>query len=114
MAKALPVHSDGKVVGHVIMCPACGCGHLFDGRWAFNGDTEKPTFSPSMLVRGQRYPSGRQFPNDDEHKRMMAGEDFRPQMVPTWCHSFVTDGRIEYLADCTHALKGRTVDLPDV
>lgn len=29
------------------------------------------------------------------------------------CHSFVTDGRIQFLADCTHDLAGLTVDLPD-
>jgi hypothetical protein len=26
---------------------------------------------------------------------------------------FVTDGRIQFLGDCTHALAGQTVDLPD-
>ena len=30
------------------------------------------------------------------------------------CHSFVTDGRIQFLSDCTHALAGQTVDLPDI
>ena len=30
------------------------------------------------------------------------------------CHSFVTDGRIQFLADCTHPLAGQTVDLPEV
>ena len=29
------------------------------------------------------------------------------------CHSFVTNGRIQYLGDCTHKLAGQTVDLPD-
>jgi hypothetical protein len=29
------------------------------------------------------------------------------------CHSFVTDGRIQFLTDCTHAFAGRTVDLPE-
>jgi hypothetical protein len=29
------------------------------------------------------------------------------------CHSFVTDGRIQFLSDCTHELAGQTVDLPD-
>lgn len=28
------------------------------------------------------------------------------------CHSFVTDGCIQYLGDCTHRLAGQTVDLP--
>jgi len=30
------------------------------------------------------------------------------------CHSFVTDGRIQFLGDCTHNLAGQTVDLPEI
>lgn len=30
------------------------------------------------------------------------------------CHSFVTDGRIQFLTDSWHSLKGQTVDLPVV
>ncbi|WP_366931121.1 hypothetical protein [Microbacterium sp.] len=30
------------------------------------------------------------------------------------CHSFVRDGRIEYLTDCTHPLAGGQVDLPEL
>jgi hypothetical protein len=29
------------------------------------------------------------------------------------CHSFVTNGKIQFLADCTHKLAGQTVELPD-
>jgi hypothetical protein len=29
------------------------------------------------------------------------------------CHSFVTDGRIQFLNDCTHPLAGQTVDIPE-
>jgi hypothetical protein len=28
------------------------------------------------------------------------------------CHSFVTDGRIQFLGDCTHHPVGQTVPLP--
>ena len=27
------------------------------------------------------------------------------------CHSFVTDGKIRFLNDCTHEMAGETVDL---
>ena len=37
-----------------------------------------------------------------------------PGDPPEVCHSFVTDGRIQFLNDCTHALAGQTVDLPDM
>lgn len=35
---------------------------------------------------------------------------------PKWgrcCHSFVVDGRMQFLGDCTHALAGQMVDIPD-
>ncbi|MCZ4340562.1 hypothetical protein O4H52_03015 [Sphingomonadaceae bacterium G21617-S1] len=31
---------------------------------------------------------------------------------PAVCHSFVRNGQIEFLSDCTHALAGQTVPLP--
>jgi hypothetical protein len=34
--------------------------------------------------------------------------------LPQRCHSFVRNGRIEFLGDCTHALASQTVDLPDL
>ena len=85
------MNQDGQHGGWMIHCPACGYGHLFDDRWTFNGDVEKPTFRASMLVHA--------------HDRG-DGHCFR-------CHSFVTDGKIEYLSDCEHAMAGQTVDLPD-
>ena len=32
--------------------------------------------------------------------------------TPYACHSFVTDGRIQFLTDSTHTLAGQTVPLP--
>lgn len=87
-------------------CPGCDEAHQVGPSWAFNGDGDKPTFSPSILVTG---PS--RFLNDEEHAIVMAGGKVElPQMR---CHSFITDGRIQFLGDCTHELAGKTVDLPD-
>lgn len=47
---------------------------------------ERPTFSPSLGIN--------------------MGLDMQ-------CHSFVRDGKIEFLSDCHHELRGQTVDLPD-
>jgi hypothetical protein len=106
---------EGGIRGWMIFCPACGCGHLFNTQpgpngmggmkpcWTFNGSTEKPSFSPSMLVRGV-VPL-----TDEELDRMAAGEAVTPK--PLVCHSFVKDGQIQYLGDCTHALAGKTVPL---
>jgi hypothetical protein len=56
--------------------------------WGFNGDVDKPTISPSILVRG------------GEHNRT--------------CHSFINNGMIQYLNDCTHSLAGKTVELKNI
>lgn len=81
-------------------CPGCDGAHAVNvgsgpgPRWGFNGDHERPTFIPSVLVR---------YNGDD------AGKDGAP---PAVCHSFVTGGQIQFLGDCTHALAGQTVPLP--
>ena len=96
--KAVPYTDDS---GWLVFCPACQCGHKFDkGRWTFNGDTEKPTFSPSMLIRVGPMPT------------VPAGRPDAGKIRV--CHSFVREGRIEFLSDCTHPLAGQTLDLPDV
>lgn len=86
-------------------CKPCGWPHRVNTNatqtpaWGFNDNLEQPTFSPSVLVR--------------------TGSAVDPNFVweegdpPRICHSFVTDGRIQYLSDCDHALAGQTVDLAD-
>jgi len=97
--------------GLLFWCPGCDGAHqvrVGDGpgpRWGYNGNPDQPTFTPSILVRGVDRLT------DDEHARIMAGEHVERR--PIVCHSFVTDGRIQFLGDCTHALAGQTVDLPE-
>lgn len=99
--------SDGRVI---FFCPGCNEHHgpIVDGSrgWTWNGSLDSPTFSPSILVRGTVRIT------DEEHARIMAGEKVDPK--PLVCHSFVTDGRIKFLSDCTHSLAGQTVDLPEM
>lgn len=83
---------EGKHYSWMFWCPGCEKVHQFDDRWTFNGDVHKPTFKPSLLVR---YP--------------VYGAQKRKKEVR--CHSFVTDGQIRFLGDCTHKLKGTTVNL---
>lgn len=85
--------ADGRTMVH-FWCPGCDDAHqIVVGTWSWNGDLERPTFSPSVLARFDVSP-----PN--EH-------------MSTACHSFVTDGRIQFLGDSTHQLAGQTVDLPE-
>ena len=81
-------------------CPGCDSVHAVwvsspRNNWTFDGNVEMPTFNPSILVTYNG-----------------AGAD-QPGEPPSRCHSFVKGGRIEFLTDCTHALAGKTVDLPD-
>ena len=89
---------SGKFKSVMFDCPGCKLSHsVFYERpaesprpiWTWNGSLEKPTFSPSVNVRW--------------HKT---------NHPPTICHSFVRDGNIEFLYDCTHELAGKTVPLP--
>jgi hypothetical protein len=97
------VDSEGREYGWRIECPACRAdtgngahilttGEHLPTRWGFNGDPERPTFTPSLLCR----------------------YDCGEARTPVVCHSFIRDGRIEYLSDSTHPLAGQTFDLPEI
>ena len=105
MSRLSRVLRDSVNNGLTFWCPGCDGAHAIQHgagtgpRWGWNGDVDKPTFTPSILVR---YPSN---PN--------ATEEFKEWRAERVCHSFVTAGRIQFLSDCTHALAGQTVDLPE-
>lgn len=91
-----------------LWCPGCNTAHRpqvvgEDGSkpdgpcWEWDGNEERPTFSPSYLTWWTAGPLSQ---DPGEHR----------------CHSFIRDGRWEFLSDCTHHLAGQTVDmvpLPD-
>jgi len=79
----------GTGIRYHFMCPGCkeihGC--QVPG-WTFNGDINKPTFNPSLLVT---------YGKEDKRR----------------CHSFIKGGQIQFLNDCTHELAGKTVEIPE-
>lgn len=81
------------------MCPGCEEVHAFNAAWEFNNDYERPTISPSFLTEGGRHKPGLGLPYDTEMFR---------------CHSYIIDGMIQFLDDCTHKLKGQMVELNDI
>ena len=93
MAKLCEYVNEGERRLFVFHCPGCGYDHPFHvgyterPSWSWNGDVDKPTFSPSLLVF----------------------KDVPAQR----CHSFVTDGNIQFLSDCFHELKNQTVEIPE-
>lgn len=99
-------------------CPACNVPHPVlihdqDG-WKFNGDPDKPTFTPSVAVRGGHYAQGWQGGAcwcTYNAAKLAKGEEASGFKCDV-CHSNVTAGRIFFHPDSTHALAGKTVDLP--
>lgn len=109
--------------GHIAFwCPGCGTSHQIGVEaparvvWGFNGNGDRPTFTPSIFVRGVRIEGGSEeieriidsYKLPEEREAMLAD-----RRINTVCHSFVTDGRIQFLGDCTHALAGQTVEMPE-
>ena len=106
-----PEGFTGPCADFMFWCPGCKCCHgvwtsgknTVGAAWSFNGDMEKPTFEPSILVKHTRDIT------DDEHRRIMAGEKLNiPQTI---CHIFVRNGQIQFLSDCTHELAGKTIPM---
>lgn len=58
--------------------------------WTWDGNLETPTVSPSILTKGER------------------------KGVTFVCHSYLKAGVFEFLTDCTHALVGQKVLIPDL
>lgn len=86
---------EGKKYHHtqyLFFCKGCGYEHAIalkseGGNHDFNMDLENPTISPSVL------------------------QNFSSDRI---CHSFIQDGKIQYLGDCWHELKGKTIELPEI
>lgn len=105
--------------GFMFECPGCGQTHAVPvgsgsgPRWGFNGSLETPTFTPSILVQGGHFSTGGR-----EGKECWCTFEARFGRPAPFkcvvCHSFVTDGKIQFLGDCTHALAGQTVPLTEV
>lgn len=101
VVRTLHVGVGGPPVGRTLWlwCPGCDEAHaplasLPDGSrpdphrpyWDWNGRTDEGfTISPSLLSYGRRT-----------------------------CHSFIRDGRWQFLADCQHDLAGQTVPMVPV
>lgn len=93
------IDADGKQL-HRYWCPGCDSLHAITinpsksnkgAGWDFSGTLDCPTYAPSQLTT---------YGCDSKYV----------------CHTFIRGGKVEFLNDCTHALKGQTVPmvpLPD-
>lgn len=80
--------------------------------WGYNGNPAAPTFTPSVLVT-----SGHYMPGHDPAKGCYctnpAPDDEGWGFECGRCHTFITDGMVQFLGDCTHSLAGQTLPVPD-
>lgn len=83
--------TNNTKTGFTFWCEGCEGYHgvwvfkpneITNAKWSWNGNLIHPTFSPSLVINGK-------------YK----------------CHSFIRDGYIQYLTDCTHSLAGQTIQL---
>lgn len=116
--RSVGVHGHEGTFGYGFHCPGCKHMHVVwtkarpdqpNGHvWGFNGNEKRPTFTPSLLLSGHTWVPPVTAENYAEWER----KPWPQTQVPKICHSFIADGRIQFLGDCTHELKGQTVEIP--
>jgi len=72
--------------GNLILPVMIGGTRKGTNNWTWNGDVDSPTIKPSILTTRNKF---------------------------RW-HSFVNDGKAEFLSDCSHDLVNQTVDMLEV
>lgn len=101
--------------GYTFWCPGCDEPHHVTSGWTYNGNPNAPTFTPSIHVSNGHYIPGFQ-PGDScwcTFNAKLIAEGKEPSVFTCGlCHTFVTDGKIQFLNDCTHHLAGQTVPIP--
>jgi len=94
------VNQKDEFVGYNVKCPGCDTWHSVytvanqynKAIWGFDGNMDKPTFSPSLLVT---------WTHGEEHEKRR-------------CHSFIRNGEWQFLSDCTHDLAGQTIPMVEI
>jgi hypothetical protein len=92
--------------GFAHWCPGCEEMHKLPDGWAFDGNLEKPTFTPSFKHEGiQRFFVDGKWTGD--WKR-----DANGSTIPYICHYILTAGVLNFCGDSTHNLAGKLIPLP--
>ena len=108
--------------GLMYWCQGCEETHVvYTGqgtgpRWSYNGNPNAPTFKPSVLVRGGHFApgwSGKDCWCTVDWEKKYPGKP-KPRFKCNRCHTFITDGLVQFLSDCSHQFAGQTLPLPDL
>jgi len=95
--------------GYAHWCPACKQMHRLPDSWDFNGDVNRPTFTPSFKHSGMATVRDANGAWTGEWVR-----DANGNTVSEICHYILTDGILNFCTDCTHDFKGKNVPLPEL
>lgn len=102
------IHPGGLLRGPIeepaMWCPGCKGTHVLPwkrGGWTFKGDTERPTFAPSFRITGVMDPDFQKCDASEKGKAFV-------------CHFVLTDGILNFCADSTHELAGKSIPLPRI
>lgn len=111
------------------MCPGCKEYHSINTKpgngpvWGFNDNVDSPTFTPSVLTWWDEPADDEKSEklydelgklnafSDEEARKVLIEQIKAIPKVAKRCHSFVANGNIQFLGDCTHELAGQTVRL---
>jgi hypothetical protein len=100
MSKLSTVTGD-DAIRKLFHCPGCEQTHVVPvtgpHAWGWNGSDDSPTFTPSILI----------------HAIDPMWTDDNGKVHGHRCHTFVRDGNIQFLGDCTHSLANQTVPIPE-
>lgn len=82
--------------------------HQIPMSWTFDGNVEKPTFTPSVRIGGKQaiIVNGRW---TGEWKR-----DAQGNALNYCCHYNLVRGELDYCPDCTHSMANTKVPLPPI
>lgn len=100
--------------GFAHWCPACKQTHSLFYGWKFTNRGKpdaliKPSFEPSFRHTGKQ--------EIVDAKGEWTGDWVRGpdgKALDACCHYILTDGILNFCPDCTHALAGKSVPLPDL
>lgn len=103
---------DAEKGTYTFKCPA---GHIHyintkvhnnsNAQWGFNGNLDKPTFTPSINEKAGQYVDSC---TEEERKW------YTEHNLGFICHFIITDGKIKFCADCTHGLANTTVEMMEI
>jgi hypothetical protein len=88
-------------------CPACEEMHQLPDRWTFDGNVDRPTFTPSFKHGGKRVVVEQGRWTGEWHR----GPDGKP--LDGNCHYIITAGMIHFCSDSWHG-RSDVVPMPEI